>query len=308
MLRGGYSAEREASLLSGAHVEKALLSARHEVIPIDLSEIESLRALDLDCVFIALHGRLGEDGTVQGYLEILGLPYTGSGVLASAACIDKSMTNRLLALAGLRVPEWVEYSGRDERILQRIVVPLGLPVVVKPVTEGSTIGLSIVDDAAAIGPAIDLAQRYDDRVLLQRYVDGVEITVGVLAMPDIIVLPPLEITHASPVYDYAAKYTPGGSAHIIPARISARASDAAVAAARIAFTSLGCDGFARVDMIVVNDEPWVIEVNTIPGLTELSLLPDAARAAGIEFPEFCDRLVRYSASRRLLTKRASRPG
>ena len=303
VLRGGLSAEREVSLNSGSEVEKALKARGHAVtgVDIDRNTWDVLRDGGFDCVFNALHGRLGEDGTVQGILELLGLPYTGSGVLASALCMDKTRANKALAAAGLHVPEFEELEirhGVEAEMVGRLVGRFGLPLVVKPVREGSTIGLTIATDADAAASGLVLAARYDRRVLVQRFVSGTEITVGVLATPELQVLPTLEIVSDNPVYDYDAKYTAGRSHHIIPARISDAARSASADAAGRAFVELGCAGMARVDFIVSADGvPWVLEVNTVPGLTALSLLPDAAQAAGIAFDDLCQRLVDHAIGR-----------
>jgi len=303
VLRGGRSAEREVSLRSGEQVEKALRGRGHEVtaIDIDRNTWDVLRDGGFDCVFNALHGRLGEDGTVQGILELLDLPYTGSGVLASALCIDKTRANRVLAGAGLHVPEFEELEAEQVAgagVAEGLIARFGLPLVIKPVHEGSTIGLTIAADADAVAGGLVLAARYDRRILAQRFARGIEITVGVLATPGLLVLPTLEIVSDNPVYDYDAKYTAGHSHHIIPARIPEPARAAAADAASRAFKELGCAGMARVDFIVdAGGTPWVLEVNTVPGLTELSLLPDAARAAGIPFDELCQRLVDHAVGR-----------
>lgn len=300
VLCGGRSAEREVSLRSGANVDAALRVRGHDVVQVDMDR-ESwnvLRDGAFECVFIALHGRMGEDGTAQGMCELLGLPYTGCGVLASALCIDKARSNRLLAAAGLAVPTFEELpceEAVDSLTVERVVATYGLPLVIKPVREGSTIGVTIARDADAAASGIVLARRYDRRVMVQRFMRGTEVTIGVLATPEPQVLPTLEITYENETYDYDAKYTQGKSHHIIPARIPDAAEHAAHAAAERAFTVLGCDGMARVDIIVGGDgTPWVLEVNTVPGLTQLSLLPDAALAAGISFPELCDRLVQHA--------------
>jgi D-alanine-D-alanine ligase len=189
-------------------------------------------------------------------------------------------------------------EGVAADFVERLVLRFGLPVVVKPVREGSTIGLTIARDADEVASGLVLAGRYDRRVLVQRFADGTEVTVGVLATPDLEVLPTLEIVSENPVYDYDAKYTAGKSHHIIPARIPEPARLAASDAAARAFTELGCSGMARVDIIVdASGTPWVLEVNTVPGLTELSLLPDAARAARIPFDELCQRLVDHAVGR-----------
>jgi D-alanine-D-alanine ligase len=297
ILCGGRSAEREVSLRSGAQVAAALAACGHtpERLDMDLETWERLRWGGFDCVFIALHGRLGEDGTVQGMLELLGLPYTGSGVLASALCIDKTRTNRLLAAEGLPVPDFEEVEEGDAEALAG---QLGLPLVVKPVREGSTIGLTIAGDVDEVASGLVLARRYDRRVIVQRFVEGREVTVGVLAVPELNVLPTLEITYENETYDYDAKYTAGRSHHIIPARIPETARQSVAEAAARAFRLLGCEGMARVDFIVDGaGTPWLLEVNTVPGLTEVSLLPDAARAAGVGFDELCERLVRQGIAR-----------
>jgi D-alanine-D-alanine ligase len=303
VLRGGRSAEREVSLRSGAQVEKALSERGHHVTGVDLDRHtwDVLRDGDFECVFNALHGRLGEDGTVQGMLELLGLPYTGSGVLASALCMDKSRANKVMAGAGLHIPEFEELEVKEgvaQDVVEHLIASLGCPLVIKPVREGSTIGLTIAGDSDAVASGLVLAAQYDRRVLAQRFAKGSEVTVGVLATPELQVLPALEIVSDNPTYDYDAKYTAGKSHHIIPARIPEAAREAAADAARRAFTELGCAGMARVDIIVdAGGTPWVLEVNTVPGLTELSLLPDAARAAGISFSDLCQRLVDHAIAR-----------
>ncbi|MBO0703406.1 MAG: D-alanine--D-alanine ligase [Candidatus Dormibacteraeota bacterium] len=303
VLLGGRSAEAEVSRNSGAAVRAALEQAGHQAVDVELDPQvwDTLRDGGFDCCFIALHGRLGEDGTVQGMCELLDLPYTGSDVLASALCIDKTRANRLLRAAGLAVPEFEELSAPpavEGGLVERLVGTYGLPLVVKPVREGSTVGLTIARDEDALASGLVLGARYDRRLLIQRFQPGTEITVGVLATPEVEVLPTLEITYEGESYSYTAKYTAGLSHHTIPARISGVAREAAAEAASVAFRTLGCDGMARVDFIVAEDgTPWVLEANTVPGLTPLSLLPDAARAVGIDMPELCDRQVRWAVER-----------
>jgi D-alanine-D-alanine ligase len=303
VLCGGTSAEREVSLRSGAQVQEALTGLGHEVsaVDVDLHTWDVLRDGGFDCVFNALHGRHGEDGTVQGMLELLGLPYTGSGVLASALCMDKARANAVMAAGGLHIPECEELEfkeGIGAFRVEPIISRFGLPLVIKPVREGSTLGVTIAKNADDAASGVQLAARYDRRVLVQRFQAGTEITVGVLATPELQVLPTLEIVSDNPIYDYDAKYTPGRSHHIIPARIPEEARRDAAAAAGSAFTMLGCSGMARVDIIVdAGGTPWLLEVNTVPGLTALSLLPDAARAAGISFGEMCRRLVDHAIAR-----------
>jgi D-alanine-D-alanine ligase len=303
VLRGGRSAEREVSLRSGAQVEEALRSLGHDVtgVDVDANTWDTIRDSGFACVFNALHGRQGEDGSVQGMLELLGMPYTGSGILASALCMDKTRANSVMAGAGLHIPDYEELEVNDgvgAEVVERLVSRFGLPIVIKPVREGSTIGLTIAQDADAAASGLVLAARYDRRVLVQRFQAGTEITVGVLATPEVQVLPTLEIVSDNPTYDYDAKYTAGKSHHIIPARISERAQLTSAAEAGRAFVLLGCAGMARVDIIVdAKGTPWILEVNTVPGLTEVSLLPDAARAAGIAFDQMCQRLVDHAIQR-----------
>lgn len=303
VLCGGRSAEREVSLKSGAQVQEALRSLGHEAVAVDIDRKtwDVLRDGGFGCVFNALHGRFGEDGTVQGMLELLDLPYTGSGVLASAMCMDKSLAGEMMSNAGLNVPSFEEIEVKDgvaADTVQQLVSMYGLPLVIKPVREGSTIGITIARNVDEVADGLVLAARYDRRVLAQKFQAGIEITVGVLATPDLQVLPTLEIVSDNPVYDFDAKYTAGKSHHIIPARISEQARNQAARDAAAAFGILGCAGMARVDIIVdVTDVPWILEVNTVPGLTSLSLLPDAARAAGIGFEELVKRLVEHAIGR-----------
>lgn len=298
VLLGGRSAEREVSLRSGAQVAGALRVRGHEVdeVDVDREVWDRLRDGAYDCVFVALHGRLGEDGTVQGMLELLGLPYTGCGVLASALCIDKTRTNQLLRGAGIAIPDFEE--AQEDEDAEALVERYGLPLVIKPVREGSTIGTSVARNVDGVASGVLEARRYDRRVLVQRFMEGPEVTVGVLATPDPEPLPVLEVTYENPTYDYDAKYTPGRSHHHYPARIPEPARQAAEDAALRAFHVLGCEGMARFDFIVGPDcTPWLLEANTVPGMTELSLLPDAARAGGMGLDELCERLVRHGIER-----------
>jgi D-alanine-D-alanine ligase len=303
VLCGGRSAERDVSLKSGAQVQEALRSLGHEAVAvdIDLRTWDVLRDGGFGCVFNALHGRFGEDGTVQGMLELLDLPYTGSGILASALCMDKSLAGEMMSNAGLNVPAFAELEVKEgvaADTVQQLVSSYGLPMVIKPVREGSTIGITIAHNVDQVADGLVLASRYDRRVLAQKFQAGTEITVGVLATPELLVLPTLEIVSENPVYDYDAKYTAGKSHHIIPARISDKAKTNAARDAATAFGILGCAGMARVDIIVDPDDlAWILEVNTVPGLTALSLLPDAAKAAGIAFAELVKRLVEHAIGR-----------
>jgi D-alanine-D-alanine ligase len=294
VLVGGRSAEREISLLTGEEIYQALTQAGYSAFKVEADDSvwESLKENKPDVVFIALHGRWGEDGTVQGMLELLGLPYTGSGVLASALGINKAVSKTIFQTANLDTPRFVVVRGaRESENLGRFLEEKGYPVVVKPCREGSTIGLSVVEGKEGLAEALRLAAAYDNQIVVEEFVEGKEVTIGILGNDQLIAFPSLEICYRSKTYDYETKYTPGMSEHIIPARISQEQEKRAKEMALAVHQALGCRGFSRVDLIVAKDRICVLEVNTIPGMTSLSLFPDAARAAGIKFPELVSRIV-----------------
>lgn len=303
VIMGGRSSEREISLLTGDQVKSALKRNGHEVWSVDYDKdgICSLIDNPPDVAFIALHGKYGEDGCVQGLLELLGIPYTGSGVLASALAMDKIKAKEVFTYNGIPTPGWVVVTQTEIQTqafgdLESVVAAdIGFPCVVKPSKQGSTVGLQIVHSREDLIPSIHIAGEFGDPVLIESFVSGVEVTVGVMGNTDPQALPVLEIVSKNPVYDWEAKYTPGMSDHIIPARIGVQALEQCAELALAAHRALGCRGMSRVDMIVPEQgHPWVLEVNTIPGLTAVSLLPDAARAAGISFECFVDMLVEFA--------------
>ncbi len=303
LVLGGKSAEREISLRTGEQVGLALRRKGHEVIALDLDEglVPALQRQRPDVVFIALHGRYGEDGCLQGLLEILGVPYVGSGVLASALAMDKVMSKKLFQLEGLICPRSTVIAGSEldgtsgGEVAGEVEEAFGFPVIVKPNREGSTIGLTLVKEPAGLPDALRRAFEYDEEAVVEEYIRGTEITVSVLGNREPWALPIIEIISATGLYDYKAKYTKGMSEHIIPARVPEHTYEAAQAAAVRAHKALGCRGMSRADFIVGPDnEPYILEVNTIPGMTETSLLPDAARAAGIEFPDLVDMLIDFA--------------
>jgi len=245
-----------------------------------------IRAARVDAVFIALHGRWGEDGTVQGMLEVMGVPYTGSPPLASALAMDKERTRDLLAAAGVLIAKGA--------ILRRgcgpeLPVGLSAPVVVKPATEGSSVGITIVHEISEYAAALDTAFRCADRAVIEKYVAGIEVNTAIL---DGAVLGSVEIEPHAEFYDYKAKYASGGSSHHVPPRLPRSRVDPVETAAAAAYAALGCAGAARVDLISPADAPPVVlEVNTIPGMTRTSLLPEIAAHAGIKFPELVSRII-----------------
>jgi len=260
----------------------------------------------IDVVFIAMHGPYGEDGTVQGLLELAGIPYTGSGVLASALAMDKLRSRQLFGFNDIPVPAYLAV-GRDRGTADRaglvgeVATTLGYPCVVKPNALGSSIAVTIVRDPGMLAPALDLAFRYGEPALIEEFIQGTEITCGIVEDPTSgrpQALPLIEIVPRREFFDYEAKYTPGASEEICPARlppeVARRAQDVAVRAHQV----LGCRDMSRVDMFVRGDQVIVLEVNTIPGMTGVSLLPQAARAAGTEFPALLDRIVSCALARR----------
>ncbi len=273
----------------------------------ELASVEALQGAGPygrpDVALIALHGRFGEDGTVQGMLELFGIPYTGSGVLASALAMDKAMAKKVLSADGIPVPPSVDFVCKngdwDEAEICAAVEELGYPVMVKPSRQGSTIGMRKVCAPDALGDALKEASRYDRQLVVEKFVEGVEITVGVLGNDDPFALPVVEIVPAAGFYDYQAKYTPGATQEIVPARITERAAAMAAEIALAAHRSLCCSGMSRTDIICSKDtaeqaEMYVLEVNTIPGMTPTSLLPTAAAAAGITFPLLLDKLIEFA--------------
>ena len=293
VLMGGTSAEREVSLSTGRQILNALDTAKYAVAPLDTADVPALlTALSAsdrpDVVVIALHGRGGEDGTVQGMLEVLGIRYTGSGVLASALAMDKAMAKRVLKTVGVRVPEDVTLKRGDT--LPPNALPL--PVIVKPNAQGSTIGMAIVREPGEMDAVLQSAFEYDDTVLVEQFVTGTEITVPILGNDALEVLPIVEIVPNGGFYDYKAKYTAGETDEIVPARIPDAVAAEARRIAALCHQTLGCRGMSRTDMIVTDkDEIYTLEVNTIPGMTPTSLLPRSAVAAGYSFSQLLDTLI-----------------
>ncbi|HEY3266900.1 MAG TPA: D-alanine--D-alanine ligase [Armatimonadota bacterium] len=300
VLMGGDSAERDISLKTGEQVMGALDPARYEAFPVDAARLREASDLSAvwpvrpDVVFIALHGPGGEDGAVQGLLEWMDLPYTGSGVLASALAMDKAMCKRVLRGEGIATPWSAVVAAPPAGGMEGYRMPL----VVKPNRQGSSFGLTIVRNASELPAAIQLALRYDSECLLEEFVAGPEITVSVLGNRCPQALPIIEIVPKGEFYDFASKYEEGGSQHIIPARISPKACRLAEEFACRAHQALGCRGMSRTDLIVCGDRVTALEVNTIPGMTRTSLLPHAAAAAGIPFPDLLDRLIGFALEAR----------
>lgn len=333
MLMGGDSAERKVSLDSGRAVAKALRTAGHEAVEVDTDfqlkqpseEITSppvdreshqsgasealvvrrklaLKAFGLssisppDVAFLAFHGGLGENGGIQAFLEMAGIPYTGSGILASAIGMDKHISKMIFQQIGVKTPRWLfidrtEPSG-SSHLVNRVGDIIGFPCIVKPNNQGSTIGVSVVEDQGELKSAIELANKYGGGIVVEEYVPGRDLTVAIL---DQEALPVIEICPKHRIYDYECKYTGGMSEYVVPAKIRDSTEKEIRSQALKVYRALRCEGYGRVDFRFSPDgDLFCLEVNTLPGMTETSLLPKAAKAAGIEFPELVDRIVRLA--------------
>lgn len=287
---GGMSVEREISQMTGESVARSLSERGYNVTVIRAGRDLPARlvAARIDVVFNALHGRFGEDGCVQGVCEVMGVPYTGSGVLASAIGMNKIVTKRIWQQAGLPTPEWRAVAP-GERVGQAFELPAQLPLVVKPGSEGSSVGVSIIRERAKLVPAITKAKAFGGDVLLERYVPGKEVTVGILNER---VLGTMEVVAKGEFHTYEVKYTPGMEDFLVPAPLSKKTTDQVLELAVAAHRSIDAESYSRVDFRVDADEnPWLIEINTLPGLTHLSYLPKMAAHAGISYSDLVETIL-----------------
>lgn len=288
VLMGGISAEREISLRSGAAIYNALKGLGYNAVSIDVgSDIcDVLDKGKIEAAFLALHGGYGEDGSIQGMLEVLGIPYTGSGVLASALAMDKEASKKVFLYHGIPMPPF-EVLTREHRAKS---IEFTLPWVIKPATEGSSVGVSIARDKGNFEKALETAFSYGSRVIVEKYIEGQEIHIGILNGK---VLGGVEVRPSLDFYNYEAKYTPGLTEYILPPKIAPETYERAKMTALSAHISLGCRGATRVDLrLNAEGEPYVLEVNTIPGMTETSLLPKIAGLAGFDFPGLIEEILR----------------
>jgi D-alanine-D-alanine ligase len=296
LIAGGKSSEREVSLKSGNQVYQALNQDKYDIRRYDpLTDLGSLvrDAGQLDVALIIMHGRGGEDGSMQGLLDLLEIPYQGSGVLASALAMNKELSKIVYRQAGLRVPRTLIFDRAGAPSPSEIEATLGLPVVIKPVSEGSSIGVTKAGTPETLQTGLAAAFALDNRVLVEEFIPGTEITGGVLGNARLQALPLVEIIPASTYafFDYEAKYQPGASEEICPARLAADLTRRAQECALTAHKALGCRGYSRTDMMVKDGEIFVLETNTIPGMTATSLFPQGAKAAGLDFPDLLDTLI-----------------
>jgi len=334
VLMGGKSSEHEVSIISGTEVVKNLDERKYEVLPVVISKNgttwkltnknsllsleDTLRLRDtsneialiesktisgvgaisdkpIDLIFIAMHGQFGEDGTVQGMLELAGIPYTGSKVLASAIGMDKEVFRKLMQSQKLPIPKYITmHKGSKNSNFRKILGKM--PYFVKPVNGGSSVGASIAENVIEFKRAVNLAFKYDDRILIDKYLKGVEVTCGVIGNENPTPLPVVEIRPLKgKFFDYESKYTESGSLEIVPARISRSLTKKIQDLSLRVFKTVGCRGFARIDFILKDNKyPIILEINTIPGLTPMSLLPKAAKAAGISYSALLNKIIKYA--------------
>lgn len=332
VLMGGKSPEHEISILSGQQVVSNLNPDKYEVLPVvisksgkwrlttksdilnlknpiefkgtskeivlknkeEISETKSIIAKGVDVIFIAMHGPYGEDGTIQGMLELAGVSYTGANVLTSALCMDKDFFRRFMIFHKLPIPKYVVYEKGQN--IKNVIAGLGkFPYFVKPVRGGSSVGSSICNTQTELKKSINLALKYDNKILIDEYLDGLEVTCAVIGNDKPVALPVIEIHPLKgKFFDYESKYAESGSEEIVPARISKTLTKKVQDLAIKVYKAVGCRGFGRVDFILKNNNPIVLEINTIPGLTQMSLLPKAARAAGMTYGELIDKIIEYA--------------
>ncbi|MDT0124750.1 D-alanine--D-alanine ligase [Paenibacillus sp. RRE4] len=295
VIMGGTSSERDISLLTGQEMIANLDRSKYEVVPIELNSKRDLidKSDGIDVALLALHGKYGEDGTVQGTLESLGIPYTGCGVLASSVCMDKDMSKQLMRQAGVLTGDWLQVN-RMQDLSSVVVQHLTYPVVVKPNSGGSSIGTQIVYEPSSLPAAVESALAWDDSVMIEQYIEGEEITCAIV---DGKMLPVISIRANAAFFDYAAKYDDNGADEQVvqlPSELHQRVE----AAALTCYNVLKCSVYARVDMLIRDGVPYVLEVNTLPGLTRNSLLPKSAAAAGISFAELLDTIIDLSLKER----------
>jgi D-alanine-D-alanine ligase len=296
LLSGGRSGEREVSLKGGEEVYKALNKDKYEIRRYDPATDLARLAADaeeIDMAFILLHGPFGEDGTMQGFLDLIGIPYQGAGVLGSAMAMDKNIAKIMYRQVGLNVPDWVMASPADIEKPEGIIEKLGLPVVIKPIHQGSSLGMSIPGDLEGVRSGLREAFKFDNQVMVEKFIKGREITGGVLGNDELTPLPLVEIIPGEQYefFDYEAKYQPGASSEVCPAEFDAETTAKAQEYALTAHRTLNLEVYSRTDMIVNDEGIFVLETNTIPGMTPTSLLPQAAAAHGLPFPAFLDCLI-----------------
>ncbi|MDA1651024.1 MULTISPECIES: D-alanine--D-alanine ligase [unclassified Bacillus cereus group] len=291
VIMGGVSSEKQVSIMTGNEMIAHLDKSKYDIVPITLNEKMDLieKAKDIDFALLALHGKYGEDGTVQGTLESLGIPYSGSNMLSSGICMDKNISKKILRYEGIETPDWIELTKMEDLNLDELD-KLGFPLVVKPNSGGSSVGVKIVYDKDELISMLETVFEWDSEVVIEKYIKGDEITCSIFAGKQ---LPIISIRHAAEFFDYNAKYDDAGTIEEVielPAELKERVNKASLACYKV----LKCSVYARVDMMVKDGIPYVMEVNTLPGMTQASLLPKSAGAAGIHYSKLLDMIIETS--------------
>lgn len=307
VLMGGRSLEREVSLKSGHRVCEALEAKRYDFISFDIDEqlVDNLIGARPDVVYIALHGKYGEDGTVQGLLELLGIPYTGPGVYANIVSFDKVLAKEIFTRHKIPTPAWLTLSAASFKemgaasALDKVIELLGLPLVVKPAGQGSALGIKIVHSPEDLPKALIGALSYDEKVILEKFIGGTELAVSILGNEPAVALPVVEIVTQKEFFDFESMYRMGATDYFVPARLDEETSALVKEVSLKAHQALGCRDVSRVDLILSDSGPQVLELNTSPGMTETSLLPMAAAEAGVAFFDLVDQLVKMALARRV---------
>ncbi|GGH87005.1 D-alanine-D-alanine ligase [Pullulanibacillus pueri] len=295
VIMGGVSSEKQVSLMTGEEMIAHLDKNKYDIIPIRLDHKEELveKAKPLDIALLALHGKYGEDGTIQGTLDTLGVPFTGSGMLSSGLCMDKNITKKLLRYEGVPTPDWIQLTSMEELDLEAID-QMGYPVVIKPNSGGSSVGVKLVYDREAVVSAVAEVFKWDTEVMIEQYIKGEEITCSII---DGKMLPVISIRHQADFFDYNAKYDDVQTIEEVielPSDLHERVASAAISC----YKALKCSVYARIDMMVKDGTPYVMEINSLPGMTKNSLLPKSAQAAGIAYSDLLDLIIETSLKAR----------
>ncbi|MGN7402446.1 D-alanine--D-alanine ligase [Cytobacillus praedii] len=291
VIMGGFSSEKQVSIMTGEEMMTHLDKNKYEIVPILLENKEGLveKVKDLDIALLALHGKFGEDGTIQGALETMGVPYTGSSILSSSLCMDKNISKKIIRFEGVQTPDWIHLTNMEELKMDELD-NMGYPLVVKPNSGGSSVGVKIVYDKETLKPAIAEVFKWDSEVIIEKLITGEEITCSIL---DGKLLPVISIRHKSEFFDYTSKYNDMTTIEEVvqlPQEIQTRVAFAAMTC----YKSLKCSVYARIDMMIKDGIPYVMEVNTLPGMTKNSLLPKSAQGAGIPYHKLLDLIIEHS--------------
>ncbi|MFF2796358.1 D-alanine--D-alanine ligase [Lysinibacillus xylanilyticus] len=297
VIMGGVSSEKQVSIMTGEEMIAHLDKSKYEVVAIKLNEdntselMEKVR--DIDIALLALHGKFGEDGTIQGVLETMGVPYTGSGILSSSICMDKNISKKILRYEGIETPDWLCLSSNEELQFDELD-KMGYPLVVKPNSGGSSVGVKIVYDKDALLTSIAEVFKWDSEIIIEKYIKGEEITCSIL---DGELLPIISIRHTAQFFDYKAKYEDAATIEEV-VELSPAIHERVAEAAKACYSALKCSVYARIDMMIKDGIPYVMEVNTLPGMTKNSLLPKSASSAGITYTQLLDRIIEISLNGR----------